>query len=238
MAYDAAQVISVVRATISNVGPYQVTDAQIKVFAQQALRRLITDRPRQMTSLMPGTGKRYYDAAELPLWERGVSMLVAVANPAPNVEVNADIEWAIPQSIGLIDIAGTQYIEIKDGVSTGRDALVVYTAPWTIADLFDADDTTLEGRYEPAVEYQTVSITAMSLAIKSAGTTDQALPSADLLNFRTKEAEYRRMAQEYAKLYASEISATDDTRKAFITRGDYAKRSPSRGDSYLTHRSW
>lgn len=232
---NRASIVVTLRAMLLSVGATEVSDEQLHESIEQGKKRLDKDRPRRRTDQLVGDGGNYYDVTALAGWVRGTSIVLNVQNPEPIVANDDPFKWDSRKTFVVQDIGGTEFIIIQTGITNGKNALVEYTSPWLIEDVELAASTDIEARYENAIEFISMSLVCRTLAAKAASTMDSSIPG-DMISWRTKEAEYRRVADSYEDEYKKELGLDKIATPAIIVRGDY-DLTGSHGGPYLTHRS-
>lgn len=222
--YDRAALASAVRNLLQNATQTTLPDSVLQTIIDQGKRHLDRDKPAEKTKLINATSSKWYVLNDLITdWQEGFSAVRGVINPAPNFLTNEAINRLEPTGYDFLEIEGQSRLFLLDGIPTNRQALVVYTTPWMIRDIDDADTTTLPQRYYNAVEFISAHIACLSMAAKSAGLSDNSIPT-DFMNFRTKESEYRRVANEFKAQYLTTIGLTEGKEPGILVRAHYNLR--------------
>lgn len=223
--YDRNDVATAVRSIVQNISADVLSDAYLDTYILQGKRRLDDDKPCEVAGVVAGAGTYWINlSTQFSDWVIGFSMIKGVLNPAPDYTSSEGLTRISPSGYDLISDSGQDRLNIKDGIPSGTSALITYTVPWAVRDIDEADTTTLLPRYYNALEFISTFYTLLSLAAKSAGLSDNNIPT-DFMNFRTKEAEYRRVAAEYQKSYLEVLGLLPNGKEpAIIVRGNYPVR--------------
>lgn len=233
MAYSRDELIKAVRELIQNIPTGAVPANTMNQLAQSAKRKLDRDRPRRITGTLAGNDGKYYDLSALAGWVRGTSYIREIQNPEPIVANDDAPWWDDRSSWSMPDLGGIEYLYIGSGVQAGKNVLIQYELPWSIDKIDGAVLTDLEARFENALEFLLAALTCTSLASKAAGVIDNEI-AADFINFRSKEAEYRRMSREWMAKYEEALNLSGENPAAIVVRGNFAA-APQHGLGYVTH---
>lgn len=226
MAYALTDVRDAVRALLLNQSAPILTDDQLDSMILQAKRRMDRDSSDVQSFELTDTSANWHTlTAVVPNWINGFSTVKSVMNPTI---VDADEGAPVFEDrtqLKTQDFLGIDKLYMPSRIATGKTALLYYTAPWKVANLGNANATTVDDRHKNALEYQTAAIVCFANAAKSAGVTDQNIP-ADFMNFRTKEAEYRRVGNQFKALYNNELGIVEGAAPpAAMVRAAYPQRT-------------
>lgn len=184
----------------------------------EALKTYGRHRPRHLVADLPGNGSN-----DLPLpadWSDGVSSVVSIEYPVGQVpEILFDHgDWGYYRSP-----AGLQLRLLTAAPAVGESVRLLYTTLHTEATIPVID--------EEAVANLAAAVCLRQLAARYAQTSDPTI-AADVVNYRTKADEYRRLADSYDGRYRSHLGLKDtDTVPAAMVVAAPA----SGGRTRLTH---
>lgn len=235
MAYTVDNLRAAVRALLQNQGPSAFPDDQLDQAILAGKRRLDRDYPYEKSKRLSAIAGGYYNLTTLVTdWAPNFSVIKRVINPAPDVTTKEEVQHVPLNEIKVLEIEGSWYMRYDEQVASGRTLLIYYTVPWTVEGLADATATTLVTDKQNALEFICTSFAALSLATKMSGSTSRQIPG-DIIDWGTKEAQYRRNAREWETLYMRELGMREDKPKPVSVIKDFDPVL-SDGQSYLTHR--
>lgn len=221
MPFTSTTIKTEIRGHIPNITTTEISDANLDRYILDALRQMEREFPFIQRKKFTGTGAKFYKLSTIFTdWINDRSSVKRVASPAPTIADDDEIHWLGYSEWEMWDDGTDEYIRLSDALSSPDQALVVYAIPWTINGVESATATNLTRRAEEAIIYLATAITCYALASKAAGTVDSQIPG-DILNYRSKEAEYRRMGDAWMKLYNDVIGAGKVEVSAAMVRSDY-----------------
>ena len=184
-----------------------------------ALKRYAKHKPRVLVSDLPGTGSN--DLALPVSWSEGLSGVQSVEYPVGNV----------PEC--LIDVRDYKLYQNPSGQQL-RLLTVQPTVSETVRLTFTglhSDESTVAIADLEAVANLAASICCRMLAAQYGNTNDPTI-QADVVNYRSKTDEYRRLADSFESLYNDHlgIKPNDTTPAAMVTAPP-----PDSSRSRLTH---
>lgn len=233
--YTAAvrELVREANASISFDMGSQAYEGMIK----RALRRYSMDRPQLKVVDITGTDSKYItiNTTNFPDYVDQFSEIRQVEPIAPTLSDNEKPAYIERDEWDVYRDASAIYMYFPNHQPDSSETIrVTYTVPHTINGL---DSETVDSVPAPdfsAVVYLGAAEAFLALAGRYAGTSDPTLRS-DIVNYRTKSAEFRALAAEMRKLYFEWISkpltAASQVRDLDFGFG-YAD-----GVSWLTHRS-
>jgi len=186
--------------------------------AAEAMKRYSKHRPLLICEDLPGDATN--DLLLPTGWSEGISSIVSIEYPVgdvPECLLDQD-EWTIYQQpagkrLRLLEVTPTALETVR----------VLYSALHTEATVPAAD--------EDAVANLAASICLRQLAT-AYGQTGESLIQADVVNYRSKTDEFRRLADSFEKLYKDHLGLKDnDTTSAAMATASPVKGSRTR----LTH---
>ena len=223
-----------VRDLYQNMGANTISDDTLDRCISNGLWRLSEDRPNEVEYQLNSTGQRFSISSLITDWVKDFSTIRQVWKPIPTTSLlNSNPltleEWR------LLSIGSTDYLYVNQGVDSGG-LLVIYTIPWRLEDIGGATATTIPETMEYALLNICACKAGLSMAAKSAGSSDKSMP-ADFVNIgSSKSDQYRRVAREFEKDYLSALKLSYEHPKGIsVTRGYEAAASD--GTAYMTHRS-
>lgn len=234
MPYTITEIITSVRNLLPNIESTQLTDAEVTDGVLKAKRQLDRNFPREYWERLPGENTKIYDLSEfLTNWDDSFSKVKDFAYPAPDVTSETELIFNPRKEVRIWDNGNSNlYARFNSTLSSDYEVLIAYTTRWAIQSLDGAAATTLPEALRNAIEFLSTAYACYMLAGKMSGTVDSQIPG-DLLNFRSKESEYRRVGHEWETKYKEEIGLAEGVRAALV-RADYDFGNQS-GTAYLTH---
>jgi hypothetical protein len=224
-----------VRALVPNMTPDVLSDEKLDIHLEMGMRRLNRDLPRDRAGTISGDdGKWYTLSAQATSWVDGFSVIKSIVQPTPNQANEEIIQYLDSEDYEVHDDGVSLKIRFVSAISTGKTATIRFTTTWLLAELDGAASTTLPARLNNALAWIGAAYACYALGAQAAGTTNSSLPG-DLINYRSKQREYRSMGQEFEAQYQTEVG-TDDAKKAAAAgiRRRY-QRNLQNGFSYFTH---
>jgi hypothetical protein len=231
-----AEYINITRELVREVGgaiQYDSGDKVYEGYIRRALRRYSIDKPRELVSAVTGTDSKYItiDATNLPNFVDGFSYIDKIEASAPTIASNERPsylerdEWEYYRD----DSAYRVYFVTKQPTSSDTIRFT-YTALHTINELDSATADTIPTQDQEAIILFAASQAFSSMAGLTAGSQDPSLRS-DVVNYKTKSAQYMQLSKEMKKQYDDWIS--DPLKAASAIRDlDYGYRN---GFSWQTH---
>lgn len=200
-----------------------------------AVSRYTTDRPRELTADVTGTGSEFYPltggGAVLASWSDGVSQILAIDYPAAPVAAGYAPNW-LDSSFDWTTYrdATIEYLRFRSVTPTATEkARVTYTAPHvhtTVLDTIPPGD--LDAVCDLAASYA-----CQALATKAAATQDS-LIAADSTNYRDGQLRFSQQAKNWEDSYKRRMNIKDDEIGASAV-ADW-NRTATTGGPFLTHR--
>jgi hypothetical protein len=207
------KIISKVKDDSSKLTPDDYANA-----GAEALKRYSKHRPRLVVADLPGTGS--HDLALPSDWSEGISSIASVEYPVGNVPESLldNRDWKLYRSPAALNLRLMQ-----TPITAAETVRILYSVMHTEATVPDAD--------EEAIANLAASFCLRQLAAVYGQTGDSTL-SADVVNYRSKADEFRRLADSFEKLYREHLGLKDnDTTTAAMVTSDPADDNRVR----LTH---
>lgn len=189
--------IDLVKAKVKDESGKLVDPTDYTNGVNEALKRYSKNRPRLVCEDLAGAGT--HDLALPAGWSEGVSTICSVEYPVgvvPEALLGSDI-WTMYRTPAATKLRLLTYT--PEATETVR---VLYSAVHTEATVPAAD---LE-----AVANLAAAICLRQLAAAFGQTTDPTI-GADVVNYRSKTDEFRRLAEAYEGLYADHLGIGKDT---------------------------
>lgn len=235
MSYSIDDLRTNVRALFQNQGPDVLPDEILDVPLLNGKRRLDRDYPREKSIRLDPQSAAYFNLSSLITdWKPFFSRVVKIANPAPDLTSREEISWAGHDLFRTVEMEGSWYLRFDDQIPTGRKLLVYYTIPWDIDGLDSATTSTITDGARNALEFICASMVAESLASKAAGQNQRQI-AADIIDWNSKEASYRRMAKEWLTMYLRELGLDSDKPKPAASIRNMTPTMQD-GFNWMTHR--
>lgn len=220
MAETLTTVITAVRALLVNVTPTEFSDLQISEAIRRGLKRLDEDEPYVKKALLAGTDAKFFKlTTAFTDWNVDFSSIKKVFYPAPVIADDEEITRLSSKDYEIFHNGTDWYVRFSDAISTGENAVVHYTLPRTLQGLDAATASLLETNRASALIFASTAFSCYALASKASGFVDSQIPG-DFIEFRSKEASYRRMGDAWMKEYQAELGSGAPT-KAAIAQADF-----------------
>ena len=215
-----------------------MSDESYASFVRRALRRYSIDRPKEKVSSVTGAGTRYItvNATNFPGFIDGWSVVKRIEAFKPTVADDEYPNYIEPDEWDFYRDDSTYYVHfVNQCPSTSDASLFTYTIPHTIDGLDSETTDTIPAVDIEAVHHWAANEAFRTLAGKFAGTQDPNL-RADVVNYKTKSADFLRLSEEHRKAYQAWIANPETA--AFATRDLDFGLGYGDGQPYETHRSY
>ena len=235
MAETLTTIIAAVRALLVNVTTTELSDAQVTEAIRRGLKRLDNDEPYVKITAVAGTDAKFFKLTTiLTSWNVDLSNIKKIFYPAPVIADDEGVTRLSSKDYEIYNNGTDWYIRFTDAISIGESTIIHYTIPRTLNGLDAATSSLLETNRASALIFVSTALSCYALASKASGFVDSQIPG-DFIEFRTKEASYRRMGDTWMKEYLAELGSGAPV-KAAIAQADFDPTLQYGGDR-LTHYS-
>ena len=211
---------------------------QYEDYIRRALRRYSIDKPLVKSASITGTSSEYFivNTSNLPDFVEFWSSIERMEVKAPTIASNEDPNYIERDQWEFYRNATALYVHFIGFTPTASETIsVTYTVPHTINNLDSETTDSVPSVDFEAVVYYACNLTCMALASKFAGTSDPTL-RADVVNYKTKSAEYIGLAKMYRDVYMEWIS--DPIKAASLVRDIDFGYGFADNQPFMTHRSF
>lgn len=235
-----AEYISAVRETVREANAslsYSMRDEEYTTFVRRSLRRYSIDRPQIKNVSITGTDSKYItiNNTNFPDYVDQFSTILTVEADSPTIADNEKPNYIERDEWDTYRSTSTLYLYLKNHQpDTDETMKITYTVPHTINELDSETTDSVPVIDFEAIVYYAANEALLALAGKYAGHSDPTMRS-DVVNYRTKSAEFRALAKEYRDLYREWIS--QPIKAASVIRDLDFGLSFADGMPFLTHRS-
>lgn len=221
---------------LSDTNPQLADATGLDEAIRQAVTRYASDRPRELTADIVGTGSEYYaltgGGALLASWSEGLSQIITIDYPAAPVAAGYQPNW-LDSSFDWTyyrDQHGIVYLRFRTVAPTAaQTARVSYTATHVHSATID----TIPPGDLDAVRDLAASYACQALATKAAATQDS-LIAADSTNYRDGQIRFSQQAKAWEDSYKRRMGISDNEAGASAV-ADW-NRTATTGGPFLTHR--